>query len=89
MNSLIYTVNTNTLLPGDVFENLQNKCPELYELDPVHFLTAPELAWHAAFKKIEAKLKLLTKFDMLLIVEKGIRGRLCDAVNRYVKYNNK
>ena len=26
---------------------------------------------------------------MLLMVEKGIRGRLCNSVNRYAKSNNK
>ena len=26
---------------------------------------------------------------MLLMVEKGIRGRMCDAINRYAKANNK
>ena len=34
-----------TLLLADVFENLKNKCIEIYELDPVHNLSAPWLAW--------------------------------------------
>ena len=34
-----------TLLLADVFENLKNKCIEIYELDPVHNLPAPGLAW--------------------------------------------
>ena len=34
-----------TLLLADVFENLKNKCIEIYELDPVHNLSAPGLAW--------------------------------------------
>ena len=25
----------------DVFENFRNKCSEIYELDPAHFLSAP------------------------------------------------
>ena len=29
------------------FENFRNKCIEKYELDPAHFLSAPELAWQA------------------------------------------
>ena len=41
------------------------------------------------FKKTEVELELLTKIDMLLIVEKGIRGRIYHAIYRYAKANNK
>ena len=37
----------------------------------------------------EVKSKLLTDIDMLLIVEKGIRGGICYAVERYAKTYNK
>ena len=37
-------------------------------------LSAPGLAWQAALKKTKVKLDLLTDIDMLLMVEKGIRG---------------
>ena len=32
---------------------------------------------------------LLTDIDMLLMVGKGIKGRICHSINRYVKPNNK
>ena len=51
-----------------------------YELDPAHFLTAPRLAWQACLKKTGVKLELLTDIDILLMVEKGIRGGTCQAV---------
>ena len=35
----------DTLLFADVFENFRNKCMEIFELDPAHFLYAPRLAW--------------------------------------------
>ena len=38
-------VQSDTLLLADVFENFRNKCIEIYELDPAHFLSAPGLAW--------------------------------------------
>ena len=38
-------VQSDTLLLADVFENFRDKCLEIYELDPAHFLSAPGLAW--------------------------------------------
>ena len=80
---------SDALLLADVFENFRNKCIEIYELDPAHFLSAPRLAWQACLKKIGVELELLTDIDMLLIVEKGIRGGICHAIHSYAKANNK
>ena len=62
---------------------------KMYELHPAKFLSAPGLAWQAALKKTEVKLELLTDIDMLLMVEKGIREGICNAIHRYAKANNK
>ena len=35
------------------------------------------------------KLELLTDVDMLLMVEKGIRGRICHVMHGHEKANNK
>ena len=59
-------VQSDTLLLADVFENFRNKCIEIYELDPAHFLSAPRLAWQACLKKTRVKLELLSDIDMLL-----------------------
>ena len=64
-------------------------CLKIYQLDPAKFLPAPGLAWQTALKKIEVKLELLTDMDMLLMVEKGIRGGICNAIHQYAKDNNK
>ena len=72
-----------------MFENFRDKCIEIYELDPVYFVSAPGLAWQACLKKTGVKLELLTNYDMLLMVEKGIRGGICQATHRYAKANNK
>ena len=74
---------------ADVFENFRNKCLEIYELDPIYFVSAPGLAWQACLKKTEVKLELLTDYDMISMIEKGIRGGSCQAVDRYAKANNK
>ena len=43
----------------------------------------------AALKKTKAKLDLLTDIDMLLVVEKGIRRGICNAIYQYAKANSK
>ena len=58
-------------------------------LDHVHFLSALGLAWQACLNKTETKLPLLTDVNMLLMIEKGIRGRICHAIHRYADANNK
>ena len=75
-------VQSDTLLLADVFKNFRNMYIEVYELDPARFLSAPGLAWQAYLKKTDVKLQLLTDVDMLLMVEKGIRGRICHAILR-------
>ena len=83
-------VQSDTLLLADVFENFSRKtCLKVYELDRAHFLSLPGLAWQACLKKTNIKLELLTDYDMLLMVEKGIRGGICHSIQRHAKANNK
>ena len=81
-------VQSDTALLADVFENFRDKCIEIYELDPAHFLSAPGLAWHACLKKTQVELELLTDNDMLIMFEEGIRGGICQASYRNAKANN-
>ena len=55
-------------------------CLEIYELDPVILISALGLAWQAVLKNTKIKLDLLTDIDMLLMVEKGIRGGICHSI---------
>ena len=66
---------------------LRNMCIKIYKLDPAKFLSAPELAWQTALKKTKVKFDLLTDIDMLLVVEKGIRGGRCHSIYQYAKAN--
>ena len=72
-----------------VFENLRNICIKIYELDLAKFLPAPGLVSQAALNKTKVKLDILTDIDMLLMVEKGIRGGICHSIYRYAKANSK
>ena len=82
-------VRCDTLLLADMFENFRDKCIKIYGLDPTNFVSAPGLAWQACLKKTGIKLELLIDYDMLLMVEEGIRSGMCQAVYRYAKANNK
>ena len=76
-------VQSDTLLLADVFENFRGMCIKEYELDPAHFLSLPGLAFEACLKKSNIKLELLTGYDMLLMVEEGMRGGICHSIPRY------
>ena len=75
-------LKSNTLLLAHVFQNFRNKCIKVYELDPVKFISTTGLAWKADLKKKKIRLELLADFDLFLMVEKGIRGGICDAIHQ-------
>ena len=52
-------LQSDTLLNPDAFENFRNKCFEIYELDPAHFLSAPGLAWQTCLKKNRNKIRIV------------------------------
>ena len=80
---------TDTLLLADVFENFRNICSSNYGLDPAHYYTSPGLAWDACLKITDVKLELLSNVDMLLMIERGIRGGVSMVSKRFARANNK
>ena len=82
-------LKSDALILADVSGNFIKMCLKIYQLDSAKFLSAPRLAWEAALKNTGVKLELLTDIDMLLMVEKGIRGGICNTIHRYTKANNK
>ena len=84
----IYNI-ADVLILADVFENFRDVCNENYGIVPAHHYTAPGLAWDAALKKTKIELELLSDYDMLLMIQKGIRGGISMISNRYGVANNK
>ena len=78
-------VQTDTFSLADFCEKFRDKYIEIYELDPSYSYTAPGLAWQACLVKLE----LLTDYQMLLLIEEGITGGMCQSTHRYAKANNR
>ena len=62
---------------------------EICKFDPAEFLLASRLAWQAALKKTKVKLNLLSDINMVLMVERDIRGGICHSIYQYAKADNK
>ena len=73
-------VKSNTLLFADIFENFRNICLEIYDLDPVFFLSLPGFAWQACLKMTGVELELLAEPNMLLMVGESIRGAISHLI---------
>lgn len=82
-------LKTDVLLLTDVFESFRKLCLNNYGLNPAWYFSSPGLAWDACLKATGVNLELLTDQDMLLMVEKGIRGGVLMISTRYGRANNK
>ena len=75
-----FYLQCDTLLLVDVFKNFRT-CQFF------NFLSS-WIAWQAALKKAKVKSESLTDTNMLLMIEKRIRGGICHAIHQHPKANN-
>ena len=82
-------VQLDTCQLADTFEQFRSLCLKEYKLDPSYFCATPVLAFEACLKITKVELELLRDIDMVLMFEKGIRGGISQAIQRYAFGNNK
>ena len=54
---------TDVILLADVFESFRAMSLENYDLDPLHYYTAPGLSWDACLKMSGIRLELITDME--------------------------
>ncbi|XP_065650262.1 uncharacterized protein LOC136078418 [Hydra vulgaris] len=69
--------------------NFRDVCMKNYKLDPAWYFTSPGLAWDAALKLTKVKLELLSDYDLILMIKKGIRSGISMISSRLGASNNK
>lgn len=84
----------DVLLLQSVFDKFRDTCMhhENYGLDPSHYISAPSLSWNAMLMRNACKaepivIENITDQNMLMMVEKGIRGGLCQVMIPYSRAN--
>lgn len=82
-------VKSDVLLLADIFEKFRKTCKNNYCLDPAFYLTAPSLSFDAMLLQTKVKLELISDFEIVRLIQKGIRGGICLCPTRYAVSNNK
>ena len=88
---------TDVLLLADVVQQFRGLAKREYDLDPLHYNTAPGFSWDSMLKltttsvygeKTKIHLDLITDSDQGLFIEKGIRGGISMISHRFAVADN-
>merc|ERR1711973_305996 len=78
----------DTMLLADCFEQFRDMSMTHYTLDPVHFATAPSLAWQAALLTTGVQLEVIKDVEMLTFLNRGLLGGYSAVHWPYALANN-
>jgi len=77
LDYLIFYNVMDTLILADAMENYRNEIYEIFQLDPANFVSSPATPWQCMLRQTGVVIELISDYQMLSIVEKGIRGGMC------------
>jgi hypothetical protein len=83
----ILYLELDVILLADVLINFRKTVMNKYNLDPFHFISLPAFSWEAMLKFTKVKLEVLSDIDQYLFLEKGIKGGISVACQRYAQSN--
>ncbi len=81
-------LKSDVLLLADVFEEFRKVCMTHYQLDPAHYVSAPQLSWDAMLKMTDCSLDLISDSEMFRMLDGSLRGGISMISKRYSKANN-
>ena len=81
-------LKSDVLLLADVFEEFRKVCMKHYQLDPAHYVSAPQLSWDAMLKMTECNLELISDSEMYRMLDGSLRGGISMISKRYSQANN-
>lgn len=81
-------MKTDILLLASVFETFRNTCHKTYQLDSsAHYHTVPGYTFDCMLKYTKCQLETIQDVEILLFIERGIRGGISQCSNRYCQAN--
>ena len=78
-------VKSDVLLLEDTFTSHRLRSYETYGIDPACCISAQGLSWRSMLKCTEINQELITDINMHQMIEKGIRGGVCQVISQYAK----
>ena len=79
-------MKSDIILLSDVFEKLINVSTKEYGINPLYCASLPSKKYQCALKYTDIKLKTLQDKDLILLIEKNLRGGTSSVLrDRFVK----